>query len=108
MSVGVTATAVWHAPHAAASRAAPRAACGRFAAPARFGRQPLHLADVRLRRLRQVLLRVFGEPLGRRANALEVGPDDGVPDGRAFREVLAHPGTQFGNGLGRVWGAGVP
>src|SRR5215212_9107293 len=47
---------------------------------------------MRLRRQREVLLRVFGEPSCRSTNRLEVGPDDGVADLCAAPEVLPHPG----------------
>jgi hypothetical protein len=42
---------------------------------------------------------VFSEPSCRSANRLEVGPDDGVADLCAAREVLPHPGPHGGRRL---------
>ena len=66
-----------------------------------FRGEPLHLSDVPLRRCRQVVLRVFGEPRGGLANRGEVGMNDRVPDRGAEQEVLAHPGTHCRRGLAR-------
>jgi hypothetical protein len=96
--------AVWQAPHAAASRrrrARPAAVLG----GRHFTGQPPHLEDLRLGRLGQVFLRMIGEPLRRRAHPFEVGADDGVADGRALGEVLAHPRTDPVGGAW-VWACG--